>query len=221
VLTGVSAAIVGSSARTRVHSAVGVLTGQNSLIVGSAARFRAFEASGVLSGQGSVVEGIAARNHTATGVLVGDGSQITGEASRSSSAVIHDASGDLSGQGSSVVGSSDVAKKFYGGFLPYRPRKSAKEIEQERIRLGIIPAPVAKVVAKAAQAAVAQATRQEEPDVIKWAEDNEAIYQSQIRRDIELSDMIWDKSYRRLFEIAIHDALTEEEDVIHLLMGSL
>jgi len=100
-------------------------------------------------------------------------------------------------------------------------RKSAKEIEQERIRLGIIPATVAQVVTKAAQDAVAQATQQREPDVVKWAEDNEAMYQRQIRRDIARSNMVWDKAYRRLFEIALHDALLEEETVVYLLMAEL
>jgi hypothetical protein len=116
----------------------------------------------------------------------------------------------------------ETTQQFSGGFVPFRRRKSAKEIEQERIRLGIIPATVAQVVTKAAQDAVAQATQQREPDVVKWAEDNEAMYQRQIRRDIARSNMVWDKAYRRLFEIALHDALMQEEEtVIHMLMHEL
>jgi hypothetical protein len=120
-----------------------------------------------------------------------------------------------------VYSGPETTQQFSGGFVPFRRRKSAKEIEQERIRLGIIPATVAKVVTKAAQDAVAQATQQREPDVVKWAEDNEAMYQRQIRRDIARSNMVWDKAYRRLFEIALHDALLEEETVVYLLMEEL
>ena len=128
----------------------------------------------------------------------------------------------ISGGDAALVYSGSVVQPSVGFIHRGRTRKTAKEIEKERIRLGIIPEAVAKVVVKAAQNAIDQATQQREPDVVGWAEDNEAMYQRQIRRDIARSDMVWDKAYKRLFEIALHDALIQEEEaVIHLLMHEL
>lgn len=107
--------------------------------------------------------------------------------------------------------------------------KSHKRIEAERISLGILPddsvmgilpAPVAKIVAKVAQKAIRQATAAKAPDVVDWAA-KQAIFDGQIRQEMQRKKQIWDKAYEHVFLIAVQEALQAEEDAVLMLMMEL
>jgi len=128
----------------------------------------------------------------------------------------------------SASASSETAQGF-GGWarLQIRPRKSDEELKAEltaeRIALGILPAPVAKIANKIAQKAIRAATEVKAPDVLAWAQqaEQQALYERQLRLELSRSKLIWDSAYQRLFEIAVQEALQAEEEMILFLMTEL
>ena len=161
-----------------------------------------------------------------------DPNAMRGAASFSFAASLQVNAGEMQGEASFSFYASltyqpdtEVTRQFSGGFVPFRRRKSAKEIEQERIRLGIIPDEVARVVTVVAKKAIAEATNVQAPDVLDWVAERQERYQQDIRarfdRDAQ-SKLIWDNAYRKLLAIAIEDELEREEEmVINLLMHEL
>ena len=155
-LGGQGSSIVGAASNFTPHSTSGALTGQGSTVAGSAARTRVHPSSGVLSGPGSSVVGAASNftPHSTSGALVGAGSVVDGSASRSSGAISHDTSGDLVGIGAVIDAlasngaqtlSNEIQPIHGGGSrafdIPSR-KQLASLARQQRIALGILPAPV-------------------------------------------------------------------------------
>ena len=109
-----------------------------------------------------------------------------------------------------------------GGYFDYgvKRRKTAAQIKRERIKLGIIPPEVERLVRKVAEKAITKATEGQQNDILEWAiqEAQKELYERQIRNALSRSNLEWDRIYQKLFEISIMEALQDEEDIILLLM---
>jgi hypothetical protein len=206
-LTGPGSSIAGSSARTRAHPTSGALTGPGSVVDGTADHAvpgGTHDTSGALTGPGSSVVGSAAHiaKHATTGVLVGPGAVVDGTAARVAAAVTHDTSGALVGPGAVVGGQArgpepDPQIIGGGGWLPKLKRRTKKELDEERRKLGILPPEVVEEVAAAPVA----------------------------RRRITLQDLIGKKAAAQITNVDLSDAIAaskrrkrQKDDELLLLM---
>lgn len=102
--------------------------------------------------------------------------------------------------------------------------KTRRQIEQERIDLGIIPDPVARIAEKIARKAIKKAIEKHEPDIAEWTARNaqKIVYERQLKAELAHHDQVWNQAYQRLFELAVHEALLqrEEEETLLLLLMS-
>lgn len=164
-LTGQIGSVAGTSARFRAFSTSGALTGQIGSVAGSASRYKTHDSSGSLTGSIGGVVGASARFRTfdTAGSLTGQGSAISGSASLTHVAQTHATSGALVGVGSEVTGSAATPQKkpdfeLVHGWIRDKKvkhldgdRRSQEQIDEERVRLGIIPPKAKKIIAKVAQ----------------------------------------------------------------------
>ena len=106
-----------------------------------------------------------------------------------------------------------------GGYWGRRPR-TREEIEDERRRLGIIPAPVAKVVSRAAKRALVAARKEvERQDTTDYLAALEREIQSAIseqsdkmRRSIEAQQLEWHLAYKVALKNEIDRLIQEQEE---------
>jgi hypothetical protein len=87
-------------------------------------------------------------------------------------------------------------------------RKTPEQVKQERINLGIIPPEVEKIVVKIAKTAIkkAAATQTSAIDIILK---QQAEYEKKLRIELARHQQVWDSAYRRLFEIAVYEAIMD------------
>ena len=136
--------------------------------------------------------------------------------------------------GPTVSGQVPAVETPSGGWkFPEHKRKTKEEIEQERIELGIIPAPVAKAVEKAAKRVIAKAKQQdaspEPPDPLKWLQAHHEQQSANLAADLRkkrieasLDDR---RTYMILLRLEIEAQLIlraeqdrEDEQIVMLLM---
>lgn len=90
-----------------------------------------------------------------------------------------------------TVGVYGVEDKSTGGWAFPQPKiKTREEIEQERIALGIIPAPIKRIVEKQARRVIAKATKQADaspnrPDPVAWLERHQAQQKAILARELK------------------------------------
>ena len=182
-------------------------------VTGTSAKTNANDSSAA-SGTTTVVGAAAATNAADTSTAAGYVGGITGTAAatnRNDTALAR-------GVGPSVEGG--------GGHLVHgwQRRKTRKQIDEERIALGIIPAPVAKIAEKIARKAIRKAEEQSAPDVLAWAalQEQQATYERQMRAEMARQNQVWEAAYTRLIKIAIEEKLQalrdDEESAILLLL---
>lgn len=183
-------------------------------VKGSSARTNANDSSAA-SGTTTVLGTVAATNSADTSTAAGYVGSITGTAAATN---LNDTA-LARGVGPSVDGG--------GGHLVHgwQRRKTRKQIEEERIALGIIPAPVAKIAEKIAAKAIQKAVEQREPDVLAWVAEREqqATYARQMRTEMARQNQAWDRAYERLIQLAIEERIqndrdNEEDEVLLLLL---
>jgi hypothetical protein len=114
------------------------------------------------------------------------------------------------------------AAQTFGGWFAYsaRTRKTDEEIRQERIRLGIIPAPVEKVVAKVAEQVTRRAERKQ-ADPLEMLKAEHARIQAQLERQLDEQNLAYQQAYMALMAVEIQRVMQErdeEEQIVHLLM---
>lgn len=106
-----------------------------------------------------------------------------------------------------------------GGVPGYRHRtRTPEELRAERIRLGIIPAPVKRAVVKAARKAVEETPAKVDPLV--WLQAQYDRRELLLQRELEAKQIEFQQAYMLLLKIEIELILQRREDeaVIHLLM---
>lgn len=121
-----------------------------------------------------------------------------------------------------------------GGWrFPEPKRKTREEVEQERIELGIIPAPVEKVIAKAAKRVIARARQQDAstqaPDPIRYLQEHQAQQRAILAQDLKKQRIEADAALQRtcmiLLSLEIEAQIfrqieqdREDEQIVMLLM---
>lgn len=128
--------------------------------------------------------------------------------------------------------SATVVSNSAGWKFPTPKRKTKEEIEQERIDLGIIPAPVEKVVAKAARRVIARAKQQDasatRPDPLQWLAEHQAqqraILAADLRKQQIEADQVEQRRFMILLGLEIQAQLIrlqeqEDEQIVMLLMS--
>jgi hypothetical protein len=127
-----------------------------------------------------------------------------------------------------------VSDQAGGGWVFREPkRRTREEVEQERVDLGIIPAPVEKIVAKAAKRVIARAKQQDAsttaPDPIKYLQEHHAQQRAILAADLRKrqieADAAQERTYMILLALEIQSQIfrqieqdREEEQIVMLLM---
>jgi len=127
-----------------------------------------------------------------------------------------------------------VADTNSGGWKFPEPRRKTKEdIQQERVALGIIPAPVEKVIAKAAKRVIARAKQQDAsptpPDPIRWLQAHQLQQRAILAQDLKKqrieADAAQQRTYMILLALEIEAQIfrqieqdREDEQIVMLLM---
>lgn len=124
-----------------------------------------------------------------------------------------------------IAASSGTAEANSGGWKFPHPRfKTAAEVLQERIDLGILPAPVKKVVEKAVRRAINKAKAQEQTqetsvNPLIWLREHHAQEQAALAYELQKRDLQFDIQYMALVRYEIERLQAEEdEQIIQLLM---
>lgn len=128
-----------------------------------------------------------------------------------------------------------TTQAYSGGWrFPEHKRKTAEDIQEERIRLGIIPKPVQKAVAKAAKRVIEQAKQQDasstRPDPLVWLaqhhEQERALLARTLRQRQIQADQDAQRTYMILLRIEIEAQIErqrlqdeEDEQIVTLLFS--
>lgn len=117
------------------------------------------------------------------------------------------------------TGAATASEARSGDVYRHYPKgRDPEDVYKERVRLGIVPAPVQKIVSKIAQRVIRRAADSIDPiDLLR--QENER-YQRQLAAMLKEQQIAYEQSYMALLSLQIAIAVQDREDaqVIRLLM---